>query len=100
MRAHSESIVVETEKPVKARDVRKLFSETQGIDVRDDIQSNVYPMPLSATEKFDVEVGRIRRNLVFGEHGLEFFVCGDQLLRGAALNAVEIAEVVVRERFC
>ena len=61
---------------------------------------NVYPMPLTATEKFDVEVGRIRQNLVFGERGLEFFVCGDQLLKGAALNAVEIAEVVVRERFC
>jgi len=100
MRAHSESIVVETEKPVKADDVRKLFFETAGIVVRDDTENNVYPMPLSATEKYDVEVGRIRQNLVFWERGLEFFVCGDQLLRGAALNAVEIAEVIVRERFC
>ena len=100
MRAHSESIVVETEKPVNADDVRKLFDETPGIVVKDDIQNNVYPMPLTATEKFDVEVGRIRQNLVFGERGLEFFVCGDQLLKGAALNAVEIAEVIVKERFC
>ncbi|NPE31725.1 aspartate-semialdehyde dehydrogenase, partial [Methanococcoides sp. SA1] len=52
----------------------------------------IYPMPLNATKKYDVEVGRIRRNLVFGDHGLEFFVCGDQILKGAALNAVQIAE--------
>ncbi|MFH1432557.1 MAG: aspartate-semialdehyde dehydrogenase [archaeon] len=99
MRAHSESIVVETVKPVNADDVRKLFDETSGIVVRDDVKNNVYPMPLTATEKYDVEVGRIRQNLVFGKHGLEFFVCGDQLLRGAALNAVEIAELVAKERF-
>ncbi|MEA3342542.1 MAG: aspartate-semialdehyde dehydrogenase [archaeon] len=99
MRAHSESIVVETEKTVNACDVRKVFEGTQGIVVRDDILNNVYPMPLTATEKYDVEVGRIRRNLVFGERGVEFFVCGDQLLKGAALNAVQIGEVIVRERF-
>ncbi len=99
MRAHSESIVAETEKPVSADDVRKVFEGTQGIVVRDDILNNVYPMPLTATEKYDVEVGRIRQNPVFGERGLEFFVCGDQLLKGAALNAVQIGEVVVRDRF-
>ena len=57
-------------------------------------------LPMFEHNQIDVEVGRIRQNLVFGERGLEFFVCGDQLLRRAALNAVEIAEVVVRERFC
>ncbi|MFH1126628.1 MAG: aspartate-semialdehyde dehydrogenase [archaeon] len=99
LRAHSESIVVETVKPVNADDVRKLFLETKGIVVKDDIMKNVYPMPLTATEKYDVEVGRIRQNLVFGKYGIEFFVCGDQLLRGAALNAVEIAELVAKERY-
>lgn len=98
LRAHSESIVVETEKQVSADDVRKLFDKTSGIVVKDNISNNVYPMPLNASEKYDVEVGRIRQNLVFGEHGIEFFVCGDQLLKGAALNAVEIAEVVLRDR--
>jgi aspartate-semialdehyde dehydrogenase len=49
-------------------------------------------MPLTATGQFDVEVGRVRKSLVFGDHGLEFFVSGDQLLRGAALNAVLVAE--------
>jgi aspartate-semialdehyde dehydrogenase len=51
-------------------------------------------MPLNATGKYDVEVGRIRQSLIFGEKGLEFFLSGDQLLRGAALNAVLIAEAV------
>ncbi|MFH1564654.1 MAG: aspartate-semialdehyde dehydrogenase [bacterium] len=98
MRAHSESIVVETENPINPEAVKKLFGETKGIVLKDDIKNNVYPMPLSASEKYDVEVGRVRRNLVFGEYGLEFFVCGDQLLKGAALNAVEIGEVLTKTR--
>lgn len=52
----------------------------------------LYPMPLTATNKYNIEVGRIRRSEAFGDFGLDFFVCGDQLLRGAALNAVLIAE--------
>ena len=52
-------------------------------------------MPLTATGQYDVEVGRLRKSLIFGDHGLEFFVCGDQLLRGAALNAVLVAEEMV-----
>ena len=99
MRAHSESIVVETEKPVNPDEVRKIFEKTPGIVVKDDIDNNVYPMPVTSSEKYDVEVGRIRQNLIFKEHGLEFFVSGDQLLKGAALNAVQIGELVVKERF-
>jgi aspartate-semialdehyde dehydrogenase len=99
MRAHSESIVVETKKPVKADEVRQLLRQIAGVEVKDDIKANVYPMPLNASKKFDVEVGRIRQSLIFGDYGLEFFVCGDQLLRGAALNAVEIGEMVIKQRF-
>ena len=95
MRAHSESIVVETEKPVSPGEIREIFQNTEGVTLRDDIGNNIYPMPLTASTKYDVEVGRIRRNLVFGDHGLEFFVCGDQILKGAALNAVQIGEIVV-----
>lgn len=58
--------------------------------------SNSYPMPLTATDSFDVEVGRIRDSLVFSPHGLDLFISGDQLLRGAALNAVLIAEAVIK----
>jgi aspartate-semialdehyde dehydrogenase len=100
MRAHSESIVVETKKPVKPDDVRKLFATAAGIELKDDVKNNVYPMPLTASKKFDVEVGRIRQNLIFGDHGLEFFVSGDQLLKGAALNAVQIGEIVIMQRYC
>jgi aspartate-semialdehyde dehydrogenase len=53
-------------------------------------------MPLTATGQYDVEVGRLRKSLVFGDHGLEFFVSGDQLLRGAALNAVLVAEEMAK----
>jgi|TARA_Y100000310_G_C20652384_1_gene800146 aspartate-semialdehyde dehydrogenase len=99
MRAHSESIVVETDKPINPEDVKKIFENTFGIVVKDDIDNNIYPMPLTSSGKYDVEVGRIRHNLIFKEHGLEFFVSGDQLLKGAALNTIQIAELVVKERF-
>jgi aspartate-semialdehyde dehydrogenase len=96
MRAHSESIVVETEKPIKPEEIREIFEKTGGIVVKDDIENNIYPMPLTSSTKYDVEVGRIRQNLIFGEHGLEFFVSGDQILKGAALNAVQIGELAAK----
>ena len=68
---------------------------SQGVVVVDDVENNLYPMPITASTKFDVEVGRLRKNDVFGEYGLDMFVVGDQLLRGAALNAVLIAEAVM-----
>lgn len=95
LRAHSESIVIETEKPVSVEAAKKVLSGAPGLDVVDDVAANRYPMPMNASDKFNVEVGRIRQNLIFGDHGLELFVCGDQLLRGAALNAVEIAKLFV-----
>ena len=57
-----------------------------------------YPMPKDASTKYDVQAGRIRNSLIFGSKGLELFVCGDQLLKGAALNAVQIAEEVLKAR--
>lgn len=99
MRTHSESIVVETEKPIDPEKIREIFEKTEGIVVKDDIENNVYPMPLTASEKYNVEVGRIRQNLIFGEYGLEFFVAGDQILKGAALNAVQIGELILKQRF-
>ena len=77
--------------------VREIFDKSCGIELRDDPENSVYPMPLTASGKYNVEVGRIRKSLVFGEHGLEFFVCGDQLLKGAALNAVQIAECLLEQ---
>lgn len=96
LRAHSEAITLETEKPITANEVRALLAKAPGVTLRDDPANKVYPMPLTATNQWDVEVGRIRENDVFGDCGLDLFVCGDQLLRGAALNAVIIAEEMMK----
>lgn len=71
-----------------------MLRSAPGVDVVDEPENKKYPMPLTATNKYNIEVGRIRSNDVFGEFGLDLFVCGDQLLRGAALNAVVIAEMM------
>jgi aspartate-semialdehyde dehydrogenase len=92
LRAHSESITIETEEKITANEVREILSKAPGVKVVDDPANKKYPMPLTATNQWDIEVGRIRENDVFGEYGLDLFVSGDQLLRGAALNAVIIAE--------
>lgn len=95
LRAHSEAITIETLKPVDPADVRELLRSAPGVRVVDDPSVNSYPMPLTTTSSFDVEVGRIRQSLIFGSHGLDLFVSGDQLLRGAALNAVLIALKII-----
>ena len=92
IRAHSEVIIMETEKKVDLEKARKVLDEAPGVKLVDDPETLSYPMPLTATGQYDVEVGRIRESLAFGDHGIEFFVSGDQLLRGAALNAVLVAE--------
>lgn len=97
-RAHAESAVLEFANPITPDAARALLAKAPGVKVVDDPAAKVYPMPLNASGQYDVEVGRIRQNLVFGDHGLELFVCGDQLLKGAALNAVQIAEVVLERR--
>merc|ERR1711957_62260 len=98
LRAHSESIVIETELPIDPAEAREVLRNAAGVKVVDDPANLKYPMPLNVTGKYDVEVGRIRQSLTFGDHGIEFFLSGDQLLRGAALNAVFIAEQAVAAR--
>jgi aspartate-semialdehyde dehydrogenase len=97
-RAHSESIVLETEKDVDIEDIKKILSEAPWVDLVDDIENNKYPMPLYASGKNNVEVGRVRKNLVFWNKWIELFISWDQLLRGAALNAVEILEVCINNK--
>jgi len=94
LRAHAEAITIETEKPIDLDVAFAALKAAPGVSLVDDPASNLYPMPLTASTKYDVEVGRVRKNDVFGDYGLDLFVCGDQLLRGAALNAVLIAEAV------
>jgi aspartate-semialdehyde dehydrogenase len=94
MRAHSEAITIETEQACSPIEARKVLLNAPGVRLVDDVQKHLYPMPLTSSGCDDVEVGRIRQSLVFGDKGLDFFVSGDQLLRGAALNAVLIGEMV------
>lgn len=94
-RAHAESVTIHTIKPVNLTKVREILDKTEGIEVVDDVKNNLYPMPLTATHKNAVEVGRIRQNLIFKEYGIELFLCGDQLLKGAALNAAQIAKYIL-----
>merc|ERR1711937_43825 len=98
LRAHSEAIVIETEKPIDPAEAREVLRGAEGVKVVDDPDKLLYPMPMNTTTKWDVEVGRMRESLIFGDHGLEMFVSGDQLLRGAALNAVLIGEKIAADR--
>ncbi len=91
-RVHAEAVTIETERPVTPEAARTVLAQAAGVKVVDDPASQLYPMPITATGQDDVEAGRIRANPVFGECGLDLFLCGDQLLKGAALNAVQIAE--------
>jgi aspartate-semialdehyde dehydrogenase len=95
MRTHSEAITIETLRPVSVAAARAAIAAAPGVKLLDDPENGIYPMPLTATKAWDVEVGRIRVNDVFGDCGLDLFVAGDQLLKGAALNAVQIAEVAL-----
>ncbi|SDB72076.1 aspartate-semialdehyde dehydrogenase [Belnapia rosea] len=91
-RVHAEAVTIETERPVTPEAARAVLAKAQGVKVVDDPAAQLYPMPITATGQDDVEAGRIRANPVFGDRGLDLFLCGDQLLKGAALNAVQIAE--------
>ena len=94
LRAHAEAVTIETERPVTAEAARRMLAAAPGVKLADDVANALYPMPITASGKYDVEAGRIRANPVFGDCGLDLFVCGDQLLKGAALNAVQIAEAL------
>ena len=91
-RAHAEAITIETEKPCPPDRAREILAAAPGVRLADAPSDKIYPMPITATAQYDVEVGRVRRSEAFGDFGIDLFVCGDQLLRGAALNAVLVAE--------
>lgn len=94
-RAHAESIHIETEKPVDLDVARKALSEFPGVRVVDDIERNYFPMPVESSGLDDVLVGRLRYDIGSkSKNDVELFCCGDQLLKGAALNAVQIAELL------
>lgn len=95
LRSHAESLTLKFRKPVTSLDeFRALLAKDANVEVRDDVTQSMYPMPVTSTYKHAVEVGRIRHSLVFGDYGINMFISGDQLLRGAALNAYEIYRLI------
>jgi len=92
-RAHSVAVSAEFARPVSGEQAREVLAKAPGLELVDEPQNNRYPMPLGVAGKDNCQVGRIRRDCAF-ENGLSFWVSGDQLLKGAALNAVQIAELL------
>ena len=95
MRAHSEATWVETVRPITVEEAREAFAKAEGIILQDDPASRDYPMPLFVADKDPVYVGRIRKDLT-NPNGLTFWTVSDQIKKGAALNAVQIAEYLVK----
>ena len=95
LRAHSEALNLEFENEITPEEARAIIAAAPGVQLVDDPANKRYPMPLDATEKYDVLCGRIRQDISRNDkRGLDIFVSGDQVLKGAALNAVQIAELL------
>ncbi len=94
LRAHSEAVNVEFHEPFSVEEARSLLAAAPGLEVLDDIDHNRFPMPTDVTGRDPVMVGRIRQD-ISEENALEFWLCGDQIRKGAALNAIQIAELLL-----
>ena len=94
MRAHSEAIWIETERPVSVSEAREAFAHAKGVVLEDDPENRVYPMPLNKAGNDPVYVGRVRSD-ISNPNGLSFWTVSDQIKKGAALNAVQIAEYLL-----
>ncbi|MGV3774491.1 MAG: aspartate-semialdehyde dehydrogenase [Verrucomicrobiales bacterium] len=94
-RAHSVAVSAEFEKPVSVEAAREVLSRAPGLDIVDTPEKSEYPLPLYVAEKDNCQVGRIRKDCAL-DNGLTMWICGDQLLKGAALNAVQIAEELLK----
>jgi aspartate-semialdehyde dehydrogenase len=96
MRAHAESINLEFEREISEEEAVRVLSDAPGVAIINDRSANRFPTPLDATMQDDVYVGRVRRDISRSDNlGLDLFVCGDQIKKGAALNAVQIAELLL-----
>ena len=95
LRAHSESVWIETERPISVEEARQAIEQGEGLVLMDCPEKKEYPMPLFLAGKDPVYVGRIRKDLT-NENGLTFWIVGDQIKKGAALNAVQIAEWLIK----
>ena len=96
LRAHSEAVNVEFEQPFPVDEARQLLSQAAGVELIDDAAANRFPMPTDVTGRDPVAVGRIRQD-ISNPNSLELWLCGDQIRKGAALNAVQIAELLIQK---
>ena len=97
LRAHSESVWVETERPISVEEAKEAFSKAEGCVLMDEPEKKIYPMPLFLSGKDEVFIGRVRKDLT-DENGLSFWCVSDQIRKGAALNAVQIAEWLIKSK--
>ncbi|MCQ2329051.1 MAG: aspartate-semialdehyde dehydrogenase [Paludibacteraceae bacterium] len=95
LRAHSESVWVETERKISVDEARRAFADADGVVLMDNPKDNIYPMPLFLSGRDEVFVGRVREDISV-DNGLTFWCVSDQIRKGAALNAVQIAEYIIR----
>ena len=95
LRSHSEAVWIETEKPLEVADVQAALAAAPGVTLQDDPKTQTYPMPLFTGGKDDVFVGRVRKD-ISNENGITLWLSGDQITKGAALNAVQIAEYLIK----
>ena len=96
MRSHSISATIVTERPVSVEEAKNAIKNGDGVKLVDDINNNIFPMPLDTSDQDIVFVGRIRKDLT-NENGLAIWCCGDQVRKGAATNAVQIAQLLIKE---
>ena len=96
LRSHSEAVWAETERPISIAEAKAAFEKAEGVEVMDDPANKIYPMPLFLAGKDPVYIGRIRKDLA-NENGITWWQVGDQIRKGAALNAVQIAEYLIKE---
>lgn len=95
-RSHSESITIETERKLTVEKARELLASAPGVKLVDDPANNLYPMPVDSSDQDLVFAGRIREDFT-APNALQLWVCGDQVRKGAATNAVQIAELVAKD---
>jgi aspartate-semialdehyde dehydrogenase len=98
LRAHSEAINLEFAAPFSPEQARQILAQAPGVKLVEDWQANYFPMPIDATGRDEVLVGRIRQDISHA-NGLELWICGDQIRKGAALNAVQIAELLIEKNW-
>jgi len=94
--SHSESVNIETEKKLRVQDIKEILSQAPGVIVADDPSSNLYPLAVNAAGKDETYVGRIREDESI-DNGINMWIVSDNLRKGAALNAVQIAEIFIRD---